>query len=378
MLLDPSPDQAFLRETTARFLDERIPVEEVRRLRDDPAGFRPEYWRAGAELGWTGLLVDEALGGGSLSEFGLVDLTLLAYEFGRHAAPGPLGPTNVVAELLGRHPDGHQDALDALIAGTSTAAWCFAETRPGSRAASPPVEIRVDGADLVLDGTARPVEAAVSADLLLVTGRTGDARTNLLLPRDTPGVLVTPLNSIDVTRRYATVEFREVRVPAAAALGGVAEGARDAEHALHTALVVSCAETVGALQAAFDLTLDWAFDRYAFGRPLASYQEIKHRFADMKSWLEGAHAIADRAAEAVARDSADAAELVSAAKAFVGDYGGELIQDCVQIHGGIGVTYEHDLHLFARRAAAGRANHGTPAEHRSRLAGIVELQEATR
>ncbi len=128
------------------------------------------------------------------------------------------------------------------------------------------------------------------------------------------------------------------------------------------------AESVGAMQTAFDMTVEWAFDRYSFGRPLASYQELKHRFADMKTWLEASHAISDAAAAAVAAGSPDAAELVSAAKAFIGQYGSELMQDCVQMHGGIGVTFEHDLHLYLRRHTVDRSalRHArrSPAPHR--------------
>ena len=118
------------------------------------------------------------------------------------------------------------------------------------------------------------------------------------------------------------------------------------------------------MQTAFDMTVEWAFDRYSFGRPLASYQELKHRFADMLSWLEASHAVSDAATAALAAGSPDAAELLSVAKAFIGDYGGELMQDCVQMHGGIGVTFEHDLHLYLRRHTVNRALYGTPAEHR--------------
>jgi len=123
------------------------------------------------------------------------------------------------------------------------------------------------------------------------------------------------------------------------------------------------------------MTVQWAFDRYSFGRPLASYQELKHRFADMKTWLEASHAVADAAAEAVSQGGPDGSELASIAKAYVGDYGSELLQDCVQIHGGIGVTFEHDLHLYLRRQIVDRATYGTPAEHRQRITNLVEHRE---
>jgi len=165
-------------------------------------------------------------------------------------------------------------------------------------------------------------------------------------------------------------------VPNEALVGEVGGAAEQVEHQLQLALVILNAESVGAMQTAFDMTVEWAFDRYSFGRPLASYQELKHRFADMKTWLEASHAISDAAAEAVASGAPDAGQLVSVAKAYIGDYGSELMQDCVQIHGGIGVTYEHDLHLFLRRHTLDRALFGTPAEHRERITTIVEQGHA--
>ena len=176
MLLEPSSDQEFFRETTAKFLAEFAPVGEVRRLRDDPVGFTREYWQRGAELGWTSLLVDEAHGGGSISGRGAVDLSLVAYEFGQRSAPGPLVPTNVVAAALSAAGGAHGDVLAGLIAGEIVAAWCYGEPAPADGLGGIALEVREDGGDLVLDGVKRPVEAAAVADHLLVTGRTGDGR----------------------------------------------------------------------------------------------------------------------------------------------------------------------------------------------------------
>ena len=371
MLLELNPDQEFFRETTAKFLAALTPVEELRRRRDDAAGFDREYWRRGAELGWTSLLVAEDHGGGSISGEGVVDLTVIAHEFGHAAAPGPLMSTNVVAAALndtGTHPD----VLAGLLGGTTIATWCIAEPAPNARLGAIGLEIRVDGDDLVLDGVKRPVESANEADHLLVTGRTGDGLTQVLVARDAAGVSVEPMQTVDLTRRYAAVRFDGVRVPASALVGAVGAAAEQVERQLQLGLVILNAEAVGAMQAAFDMTVEWAFDRYSFGRPLASYQELKHRFADMKSWLEGSHAISDAAAAAVQASAPEARELVSVAKAFIGDYGAELLQDCVQMHGGIGVTFEHDLHLFLRRVTVDRALLGTPSEHRQRIATIFE------
>src|SRR5580693_9290863 len=136
MLVALTDDQEFFRETTERFLVELAPPDTLRSLRDDPVGFDPSYWRRGAELGWTSLLVDEAHGGGSISEAGLVDLSLVAYEFGHHAAPGPLTATNVVASALSdRGSDGEQaEVLAGLLSGEAIATWCAPElgARPGT------------------------------------------------------------------------------------------------------------------------------------------------------------------------------------------------------------------------------------------------------
>lgn len=376
MLLQPTSDQEFFRETTAKFLDEQVPVGEVRRLRDDPAGFDEKYWRRGAELGWTSLLVSEDHGGGTISGEGLVDLSLIAYEFGRRAAPGPLLPTNVVAAALSAAGgDEHAAVLANLLAGTAIASWCYAEPRPNDRLGGVALEARLDGAEVVLHGSKRPVESAAQADHLLVTARTADGLTQVLVPADMPGVSIAPMHSVDLTRRFATVTFDGARVPTNAVVGDVGGAADQVDHQLQIALALLGVEAVGAMQTAFDMTVEWAFDRYTFGRPLASYQALKHRFADMKSWLEGAHAISDRAVAAVHSHDAEANELLSAAKAFIGTYGAELVHDCVQMHGGIGVTFEHDLHLYLRRQTLTTSLYGTPADHRQRLADLVELRE---
>jgi alkylation response protein AidB-like acyl-CoA dehydrogenase len=373
MLLNLSSDQEFFRDTTAKFLREQVPVAEVRRLRDDPTGFGDDYWRRGAELGWTSLLVSEADGGGSISGSGVMDLALVAHEFGGHAAPGPLLPTNIVAAALSDSERGaHAELLAGLVAGTSIASWCYSEPRPNDRLGDIAVDIRVEGSEVVLNGVKRPVESAARADHLLVTGRTGGGLTQVLVPTGTAGISIEPMRTVDLTRRFSVVTFDQVRVPADAVLGDVGGAADQVERQLQLALVIANAESVGAMQLAFDMTVEWAFDRYSFGRPLASYQELKHRFADMKTWLEGSHAVSDAAATAVATRTPEAAELVSAAKAFIGDYGAELMQDCVQMHGGIGLTFEHDLHLYMRRLTVDRALYGTPADHRQRIATITE------
>lgn len=368
-----SADQELLRETTQRFLEDRSSIDAVRAFRHSPDGFERDYWRQGAELGWTSLLVPEALGGGSVSGNGVMDLTLVADAFGRRVAPGPLLPANVVAAALARSGSDEQQSgvLAEILAGTTVPAWCVGPPTADGGVSSG-VAARSDGDGFVLDGTQAPIEAAAQADVLLVTATTGDGLAQFLVAADAPGVAVVPLESLDLTRRYGRVELAGVHVPASAAVGVPGASGADVERQLQLVLVMALAESVGAAETVFDFTLEWAFDRYSFGRPLASYQEIKHRFADMKTWLEASHAIAAAAARAVQHEAADAAQTVSIAAAYVDEYVPELIQDCVQMHGGIGVTYEHDIHLYLRRVTVNRVLHGTPADHRQRITTLQE------
>src|SRR5262245_62243505 len=271
MLLELSPDQEFFRETTAKFLAKYAPTDELRRLRDDATGFDRDYWRRGAELGWTSLLVDEAHGGGSVSGSGVVDLTLIAHEFGQAAAPGPFVTTNLAAAALS-NARMHLDVLAGLMSGESIASWCLSEASPGNPLSATEVEALRDGDDVMVNGLKRPVEAADVADHFIVVGRSGDGLTQVLVPRHATGVTVEPMGSVDLSRRYSVVRFENVRVPASAAVGEIGDAGALVERLLQFGLVMLNAEMVGAMQRAFDMTVEWAFDRYSFGRPLASYQ----------------------------------------------------------------------------------------------------------
>lgn len=371
MLLVLEPDQEFLRDTTARFLAERADARTVRSLRDHPDGFERDYWRDGSQLGWTHLLVPDAAGGGSVSAHGLVDLTLLAHEFGKRAAPGPLLVNAVVAGALAL-AGGHEEVVKGILAGEQVATWAGPlDVGPGGRPST--VAARRDGDAVVLDGVAIAVESAEASTHVLVTAEvssddgTGEL-IQVLVPTETPGLTATAQRSVDLTRRFAAISFDAVRVATPMLLDWRGATVAAVRRQLLQSIVIAAAESVGAMDVAFATTLDWCGDRYSFGRPLSSYQAIKHRMAQMKTWLEAGHAIADEAALAVATDAPDAAKLASAAAAYIGATGAELMQECVQLHGGIGVTYEHDLHLFLRRHTLNRMLHGTPADHRRRVA----------
>jgi alkylation response protein AidB-like acyl-CoA dehydrogenase len=370
MDLELTSDQELLRDTTRRFLRTSAPLTAVRELVDDPAGFDRGWWKRGAELGWTSLLVDEARGGGSVSGQGLCDLALVAEEMGAMVSPGPLSPVNVVAQTVST--DGSDElagrVLPGLLSGESIAAWCVAE--PGVPVCPAGVALRAerDGDGFVLDGVKRPVEAGAEADWLLVTATGADGLSQFLVPASVPGVHVIPLRSLDLVRRNAEIRFDSVMVPASALVGVPGGASVSFERQLQTALVLQCAETVGATERVFDFTVQYAFDRSSFGRALASYQALKHRFADMKQWIESAQAITVDATRAAQIGAADAAEVVRIAKAYVSERCPELIQDCIQLHGGIGVTWEHDLHVYLRRVVLHRQTYGPPMEHRDSVA----------
>jgi alkylation response protein AidB-like acyl-CoA dehydrogenase len=377
MELQLTVDQELFADTTRRFLDAEADVEAVRALRGDERGYDDTYWRRGCELGWTSLLVAEGDGGGSVSGAGVRDLALVAYQFGRHAAPGPLIGGNIVAAALSRSGSRRQkdEVLGGILAGDIVATWAVAEPRPHdglgaiALAAAPS-----PGGGWSLVGTKVQVESALTASHVLVTARAPGGITQFLVPLDAPGITVRPMQTVDLTRRFSSVTFEvEVELGPDTVVGEVGGAAADVAWQLRLANVMQCAEMVGALDAAMDMTLEWVLDRYSFGRPLGSYQAIKHRLADMKTWLEASHALADAAA-AAADDNAD--ELCSAAKAYIGHHGPELCHECVQFHGGIGLTFEHDLHLYLRRVVLDATTYGTVTDHRLRLTDILEARES--
>jgi alkylation response protein AidB-like acyl-CoA dehydrogenase len=370
---DVSFDQEYWRDVTRKFLETTSPLTAVRALEEDPDGFSRHWWVDAAELGWTSLLVPEDLGGGSLSGQGLLELTIVAEEMGRMVAPGPLIPVNVAALAIAQQgrPEQIDLLLPGILSGTLVATWCAWEPDTPSRAAA--VRAVPDGGGFRLQGTTSPVEAAGQADWLLVAADAPSGPTEVLVRADTPGLKITSLDGIDLVRRFGGVEFDDVFVEPDDVLGLVGGAAAAIERQAQVAIVLQTAETMGVTQRVFDFTLDYMFDRHSFGRQLASYQALKHRFADMKMWLEAGHAAAGAGAVAVQEQTADAAELVSVAKSYIGDHATALIQECVQMHGGMGVTWDHDLHLYLRRATLNRFIYGSPEAHRERIATLLDV-----
>jgi alkylation response protein AidB-like acyl-CoA dehydrogenase len=375
MNLELTEDQELFRQTTARFLASESPVGSVRDRHRAGDQAPPDWWRTAADLGWTSMLVGEAAGGGSLSGQPLGDAAIIAEEMGRTVSPGPFLPVNVVGTALSEAGTAEQQTrvLPALLAGDGVATWAFGERANRWDVAALTTTAEVRAGEVYLDGAKAYVEAATAAEHFLVTARSGDGVTQVLVAADTPGVSVAGASSLDLARRFGEVRFDAVRLPLDALVGEPGGAAAHVERQWQVALVLQSAETVGALGRVFEFTLEYMHDRFAFGRPISSYQALKHRVADLLLELESARAAVDAAVRAVDARDDDAAIQASVAKAYVGDRALHLIQECMQFHGGISVTWEHDLHLYLRRATVNRAVFGTPEQHRERICSLLEV-----
>jgi alkylation response protein AidB-like acyl-CoA dehydrogenase len=372
--LDLSDDQEMFRATTRKFLEQVAPMARVRELWSSDEGFDRSAWAQAAELGWFAAFADEGDGGGSVSGRPLADASIVVEEAGRALFAGPVIPTNIVVGAIAGHGSEAQRAahLPGLIGGETTAAWAFAEN--GDRWDGASIELRAKrhGDGFRLSGSKSCVQDAATADLVLVSAVAEEGLAQFLVPAGAAGMAVQPLVALDGGRRFADVRFDDVVVPASGLVGQLGGAAEAIERQRDVAIVLTCAETVGAVDRCFEMTLEYARMRKAFGRPIGSYQALKHRFADMLLWLEGSKAITVAAAEAADLD-VDRAQVASVAKSYVCDRAQAIVRDCLQIHGGIGYTWEYDLHLFLRRVDSNAALYGGVAVHEDRLAALVGL-----
>jgi alkylation response protein AidB-like acyl-CoA dehydrogenase len=364
-----SPEKILFASTTQAFLQKEAPLTYVRELHAAGISFDPAWWRRAAELGWPGLLVPEELGGGSVSGSGVADLAMVAEQIGKTVAPGPLYPVStVLAGLVDcAQREAHAATIESLVSGETVASWAVCEPGRGWAPLEPAVTATPTDSGYRIDGVKDRVEAGVQSAVLLVVAQGDDGAHQFLVPTDAPGVRIEPQESIDLVKQYARVHFDGAVVEGSAAVGTAGETAALIDRQSQIAQVLQCAEVVGILQTVFDFTVQWALDRHTFGRPLASYQALKHRFADMKMWLEACRATTAAAVADVSARAPEAGLSASIAKSYVGEVASEIVQGCVQMHGGIGVTWEHDLHLYLRRVALHRSMFGTPEEHNLRV-----------
>jgi alkylation response protein AidB-like acyl-CoA dehydrogenase len=372
--LDLSSDQELVRDTTARFVESVCPLETVRGLADGDADSGADYRRQAAELGWFAMLVPEDLGGGNVSGNGVMDASIIAEERGRLLQPGAFVPTNVVAVALVADGDDEQrqKVLPQLVGGDGVATWAVAS---GAGDWTPGVGVRATarGGGFLLSGTAGFVQDADRADWILVTAAGDTGLSQFLVPAGSPGLTVKPLAGLDITRRFCEVRFDDAELAASSLVGTLGGAAATVDRQLDVAIALTVAEMVGAMDRDFEVALEYAKARTAFGRPIGSFQAVKHLLADTSLALEMSKAMAVAAARAVGRDADDAREVASMAKAFVGDSAIDLAQGCFQVFGGIGYTWEHDQHLYLRRLTTDAALYGDASWHRERICRYFEL-----
>jgi alkylation response protein AidB-like acyl-CoA dehydrogenase len=361
--------------STARaFLDKEASLSRVRELHAGGTSFEVDWWQRAAELGWASMLVPEDLGGGSISGDGVGDLALVAEQIGRTVAPGPLHPVNTVLAGLvdADNAETHSAIIESLVSGEVVASWAVYEPGRAWVPGAPTVTATPTDSGFRINGVKDRVEAGSESALFLVVAESDGAVRQFLVPANAAGVSVEPQKSLDLVKRYARVTFDDVEVGQDAAVGSAGQTPALIARQSQIAQVLQCAEVVGILDAVFEFTVQWALDRYSFGRPLASYQALKHKYADMKIWLEASRATARAAIAAVGARADDADMAVSVAKSYIGEHAPGMLQVCVQMHGGIGVTWEHDLHLYLRRVTLYRSMFGTPEDHNLRVFAITE------
>jgi alkylation response protein AidB-like acyl-CoA dehydrogenase len=361
-----SGDEQMLRDTAAKFVQAACPLTTVRQLIESETGLPGGYLRQIGDLGWLGLSTPDPPNG-QVAGDSVTFLAAVAEERGRGLQPGAFIPMSAVIAGLGRSGSGAQrdEVLASLVAGDVLATWVVGSIDGGWAPGRAWSSVR-DGDNYILSGTGLAQDGAIAGWLLITTA---DRRglSQFLIRAGTPGLSVESCGAHDVTQRFATVTLDGVMVPSSARVGDDGGAAADVELQMRVAALLIVAETVGAMDALFEMTRLYALERFAFGRPIGSFQAVKHQLADLSLSLEATRALSASATAAVSSGRDDAGEIVSMAKAWAGDAGIEIAQGCFQVFGGIGYTWEHDSHLFLRRITMNGLLFGGSTWHRERI-----------
>ncbi|MEZ5550537.1 MAG: acyl-CoA dehydrogenase family protein [Pseudomonadales bacterium] len=354
-------EQEQFRDAVRRFLVRHSPTAEVRRLMDTETGFDPEVWmRMCSDLGLSAIAIPEAHGGAG---FSLVELGIVMEESGRTLLCAPYFSSAVLATRAILHAGSAADRdrlLPGLAAGTRRGTLACSETDRGPAPGS--LQMRAEGADHRLNGTKTFVVDGLSADFFVVVARRGDALGLYTVDADAPGVSRHLLTTMDSTRKLAEVHFDNVP---ALPLGDAGSDSTPALSAtLDDAAIALAHEMVGGAQVLLESAVAYAGRRVQFGRTIGSFQAIKHKCADMLLDVESARSAAYYAAEASAAGDPETPALACLAKAAAADAYVRAAIDTIQIHGGLGFTWENDTHLWFKRAKSSEVLLGTPDYHR--------------
>ncbi|MGA8016636.1 MAG: acyl-CoA dehydrogenase family protein [Candidatus Dormiibacterota bacterium] len=372
-----SPEQELLRGQARDFLDRASPSSAVRRALESDGGWDAAVWRQMVELGWTAIPFSTEVGGLGL---GLVELAVVLEEQGRHLTPSPFHSSVCLAgAVTAAAPDSpfQRELLGGIAAGSTRATVALLESSGRWDAAGVRLRAELSGDAYRLRGEKLYVPDARDADWIIVAARTEedaeDGVTLMAIDRGAPGVTVARLRSLDPTRNLARLGFDDVEVDVTRVLGTPGHGFSTLRRALDVAAVAVSAELCGVAQRAMELSVEHAKNRRQFGRPIGSYQAISHRCADMLVQVESARSLTYHAAWALEHDQVAAPLAVSMAKAYAGDAARWVTSTAIQVHGGIGFTWEHDAHLLFKRAKWGEVMYGDGRHHRERVAQRLEL-----
>ncbi|MCX8073826.1 MAG: acyl-CoA/acyl-ACP dehydrogenase [Candidatus Binatia bacterium] len=371
-----SEEQELLRRSAREFLEAECPTSYARAMMESDAGYLPEKWRQMAELGWLGLIFPEQYGGAGLD---MVDLTVVLEEMGRVVLPGPFFPTVLLggmAVLLGGNEEQKKRLLPEICRGNHRATLAWLEETGSWEPSGVLLPAKREGAEFVLEGTKLFVHDAHNADWMVVAARS-DGGTDehgivlLVVESDRPGIRTRVMKTMDQTRKLCEVEFRAVRVPATAVLADGGTGWELLEKVADRAKVGLCAEMCGGMEKVLEMSVAYAKVREQFGRPIGSFQAIQHKCANMLVQVESSKSATYYAAWAVANNTADAHLAASMAKAYCSDAYRTVAGEGIQIHGGIGFTWEHDMHLYFKRAKGSEVTFGDATWNRELVAREV-------
>jgi len=370
-------DQETLAKYARDFLTNECPTSFVRSMMDGETAHDAEFYAHMAALGWMGIAIPESYGGQGMT---YVDLAVLLEEMGRAVLPGPYFATVCLAApvvLDAGNEDQRKAFLTPIASGERKAALAY--TEPNARVDASGIELSASSEDsgFSLSGTKRFVLDAHVADTLIVAARTSqgaeptDGITLFAIDATTHGISVSQLKAMDSTRRLCEVAFDGVRVSADAVLGEVGKGWAPLERALQRSAALLSAECVGGANQVLDMSVEYARNRIQFGRPIGSFQAVKHKCADMLVDVELARSAMYYAAWAASDEESELALASSMAKSFCSEAYLRVAGQGILVHGGIGFTWEHDMHLFFKRAKANEVLLGDPSYHRDLVARLV-------
>ncbi|TDJ00697.1 MAG: acyl-CoA dehydrogenase [Deltaproteobacteria bacterium] len=372
-------EQEELRATARDFLVAHSSSEQVRTAMQSELGYDPQVWKQiGAELGWPSVIIPEEFGGLGL---GYVELIALLELMGSALLCAPFFSSVCLAAnalLVGGSEEQKKEYLPGIAEGQTRATLAFTEANGRWDASGIEASARREGGDYVLSGKKSFVLDGHCADLLVVAARregtTGEAGISLFaLPAAARGVERRALPTMDQTRRLAEIELRDVRVPGSALMGQEGEGWGALSKTLSLAAIALSAEQVGGAQRCLDMSVEYAKQRVQFGRPIGSFQAIKHKCADMLVQVESARSASYYAGCVAAEDGVELPLLASLAKAYCSDAYFDCAANAIQIHGGVGFTWEYDVHLYFKRAKSSESFLGDGAYHREQVARGIGL-----